>query len=130
MKFALPVSAKGRLAPHFGHSDQILFVTVDGQGTATAEQLMPLPPHEPGLYPRLIIERQPDVLLAGGIGERAVLMLADAGIRVVAGLPDGDARQLVRDWIAGTVEPHTNPCQGRAHDDEHACEHEPPEVAS
>ena len=85
MKIAVPL-ANGLLAMHFGHCQQFALVDVDDetkQITQTSE-LTP-PPHEPGVLPMWLHEQGADVIIAGGMGNRAQSLFAQNGIQVVVG---------------------------------------------
>ena len=91
MRIAIPLAA-GRLCMHFGHCEQFALVDVDeaaqkGRGTT----LLTPPPHEPGLLPRWLHEQGADVVIAGGMGQRAQQLFAQSGIRVLVGSAGGDA---------------------------------------
>ena len=102
-------------ASHFGGSKQLAVVTVDeNAGRILAEQFVPFPPHTPGAYPAFIIEQGVDLVIAGGIGERAVIMLASAGIRTITDAGPLKPGELVRLWLDGKLKSGPNPC-GHVH---------------
>jgi len=39
------------------------------------------PPHEPGLYPRLLGEKGADIIIAGGMGPRAQELFNENGVK-------------------------------------------------
>ncbi len=110
MKIAIPL-AHGRLAMHFGHCEQFALADVDEatrehRGTA----LLAAPPHEPGLLPRWLHEQGADVIIAGGMGQRAQQLFAEKGIQVVCGVPSETLETVVEDYLNGTLAPGQNPC--------------------
>jgi predicted Fe-Mo cluster-binding NifX family protein len=110
MKIAIPL-ANGRLAMHFGHCDEFALVDVDEntrehRGTAV---LTP-PPHEPGLLPRWLHEQGANVILAGGMGQRAQQLFAERGIRVVYGVASDTPEIVVQAFLDGTIVSGANPC--------------------
>jgi predicted Fe-Mo cluster-binding NifX family protein len=110
MKIAIPLAA-GRLCMHFGHCEQFALVDVDevaqkGRGTT----LLTPPPHEPGLLPRWLHEQGADVVIAGGIGQRAQQLFAQSGIRVLVGAPVGTPEELVAAYLEGSLKPGQNTC--------------------
>lgn len=124
MRIAVPVR-DGVLSAHFGHSPEVTLLDVDrASRRILSEQTLPLPPHSPGSIPRFIIQHQPDLVLACGVGERAVVMLADAGIRVIDGSPITSARQLVEDWLHDRLTVGPNGCEHTGHACDHDHEHE------
>ena len=74
-----------------------------------AEDVVP-PPHEPGLLPPWIAERGAKIVIAGGMGQRAVSLFAEQGITVVVGAPADTPERLVAGYLAGTLETGGNVC--------------------
>ena len=110
MRVAIPLAA-GRLCMHFGHCEQFALVDVDGtdhkpRGTT----LVTPPPHEPGLLPRWLHEQGADVVIAGGMGQRAQQLFAQSGIRVLIGAPAGTPEELVAAYLDGSLKPGQNTC--------------------
>lgn len=116
MRIAIPVT-DGQVSQHFGHCHQFIFFEVDQekQVIISRESIAP-PPHEPGVLPAWIAERGADVVIAGGMGQRAQQMLVRSGAEVVAGVPPSDPVSVVEQYLAGTIQPDENPCDhGDAH---------------
>ncbi|NBB95973.1 MAG: ATPase [Planctomycetes bacterium] len=110
MKIAIP-TAEGRLCPHFGHCQQFAIVTLDEAGKAIAgvEYLTP-PPHEPGVLPRWLAEQGANVIIAGGMGQRAQMLFSQCGIDVIVGVLAGTPEDVVAAWIEDRLEAGTNIC--------------------
>jgi ATP-binding protein involved in chromosome partitioning len=107
-KAAVPL-AGGLLCNHFGHCEQFAVLSVfDGQVSAT-ELLVP-PPHEPGVLPRWLGELQVDLIIAGGMGQRALKMFTEQGIKVVTGAPNLPPEVLVQNYLAGGLATGPNVC--------------------
>jgi ATP-binding protein involved in chromosome partitioning len=107
-KAAVPL-AGGLLCNHFGHCEQFAVLSVfDGQVSAT-ELLVP-PPHEPGVLPRWLGELQVDLIIAGGMGQRALKMFTEQGIKVVTGAPNLPPEVLVQNYLAGSLATGPNVC--------------------
>ncbi len=110
MKIAVPV-ANGRLCLHFGHCSQFVIHQVDpaGKRTLRRDYLTP-PPHEPGVLPRWLHENGVNVVIAGGMGQRAKELFAQNGIEVVVGASDGDPDAIVTAYLSGTLTAGENIC--------------------
>ena len=110
MKVAVPVT-NGRLCLHFGHCEQFAILEVDpsAQAVLRTEYLVP-PPHEPGLLPRWLHELGANVIIAGGMGQRAQQLFAQNGIEVIVGAPDGDPDEIVAAYLAGSLKAGENVC--------------------
>ena len=116
MKIAIPVE-NGHLNSHFGGSHQFALIEVD-QNTKTvlASETMPAPEHQPGLFPRWLREQGVQVVIAGGIGQRALAIFAQHGIKVLAGQPDASVEALVAAYLAGQMTQTPEAC---AHHHDH-----------
>jgi len=110
MRIAIPL-ADGRLCMHFGHCEQFALVETDAAGKAvTGTRLLTPPPHEPGVLPRWLHEQGADVIIAGGMGQRAQGLFAQNGIQVVVGAPAGSPEEVASAYLAGTLETGRNVC--------------------
>ncbi len=110
MLIAIPV-ANGQLCAHFGHCEQFALVEADAatkQITST-KHLTP-PPHEPGVLPRWLHEQGANVILAGGMGQRAQQLFTQNGIKVVIGAPVDSPVNLVNAYLAGSLVSGANLC--------------------
>jgi ATP-binding protein involved in chromosome partitioning len=116
MKIAIPVE-NGHLHSHFGGSRQFALIEVD-QGTKTvlASETTPAPEHQPGLFPRWLREQGVQVIIADGIGQRALANFAQHGIKVLAGQPDAPVETLVAAYLAGQMNQTPEAC---AHHHDH-----------
>lgn len=66
-------------------------------------QDLPAPAHQPGLLPRWLKEQGATVVIAGGMGARAVDLLRSAGIQVILGAPSRTPEELAADFEAGRL---------------------------
>ncbi|MFP4192105.1 MAG: NifB/NifX family molybdenum-iron cluster-binding protein [Candidatus Hydrogenedentota bacterium] len=96
---------------HFGHCDQFALVEVD-EATSSIVQITyeTPPPHEPGVLPRWLHEKGANVILAGGLGQRAQKLFAEQGIEVVVGVSSGAPEEIVRDYVNRSLVTSQNPC--------------------
>jgi Mrp family chromosome partitioning ATPase/predicted Fe-Mo cluster-binding NifX family protein len=107
-KIALPLDGD-RLSTHFGHSSAFAIYEVAG-GRIVGEKREEPPAHAPGVLPGWLRERGVDVVLAVGMGSRAMSMFEEAGIEVVSGAPSGTPREVVGSYLQGTLAPGENVC--------------------
>lgn len=134
MTIALPIE-NGCLHGHFGGCREFALVEVDlTQKTILKIELVPAPEHQPGLFPRWLRERGARVIIAGGIGQRALSNFALHGIQVRAGTPGLPIAQLVTAYLDGQLT--TAPAGCNHHHDHHHSghhghhHHHPDETAS
>ena len=108
MKFAIPL-AQGKLTAHFGHCQEFALIEVEGNQITNKQLLVP-PPHEPGVLPQWLHEQGASVIIAGGMGQRAVNLFNQNGIKVVTGAPVLEPETLVKNYLNNTLETGGNLC--------------------
>jgi predicted Fe-Mo cluster-binding NifX family protein len=116
MKIAIPVT-RDSLNPHFGHCEKFVLVDVDPKTRevlATTET--PAPEHQPGLLPVWLKERGVTVVIAGGMGARALSLFQEASIEVITGAPAESVATLVHKYLDGSLVSVVHLC-------EHVCTH-------
>jgi Mrp family chromosome partitioning ATPase/predicted Fe-Mo cluster-binding NifX family protein len=107
-KAAVPL-AGGVLCNHFGHCEQFAVLNVlDGKISET--QMHVPPPHEPGVLPRWLGNLEVNLIIAGGMGARALSLFAEQGIKVVTGAPSLPPDVLVQSYLAGSLAVGANVC--------------------
>jgi Mrp family chromosome partitioning ATPase/predicted Fe-Mo cluster-binding NifX family protein len=110
MKIAIPL-AQGQLCLHFGHCEQFAIIDVNEETgeIANREDLTP-PPHEPGVLPQWLHEKGVNVIIAGGMGQRAQQLFDQNNIKVVVGASSGTPEELIGAYLNDTLETGDNIC--------------------
>jgi predicted Fe-Mo cluster-binding NifX family protein len=115
MKIAIPL-AGGRLSDHFGHCEQFALIEADpATKTILSQTLATPPPHEPGVLPRWLHQQGAQVIIAGGMGQRALQLFAQNNITVKSGPPGQTPEQLVAAFCNGSLRAGPSPCTQHAH---------------
>lgn len=110
MKIAVPV-VQGRLSAHFGHCDEfVMFETDADRKTIVQQSTCKAPPHEPGMLPRWLHEQGADVIIAGGMGQRAQQLFVQNGITVIVGAPAATPEELASAYLNETLQAGENIC--------------------
>ncbi len=110
MRYAVPL-AEGKLTMHFGHCAQFALIDVDdATKTITKREDVTPPPHEPGLLPKWLGERNVTHIIAGGMGGRAQGLFAEQGIHVTVGASVAEPEELIAAHLAGTLTCGQNAC--------------------
>lgn len=110
VKIAIP-TAEGKLCMHFGHCEQFALVEADETAKKiVGKQMLTPPAHEPGVLPRWLHEQGVNVIIAGGMGQRAQSLFAENGIKVVVGAPAETPERLVEAYLSGSLETGGNVC--------------------
>jgi len=108
MKFAIPL-AEGKLTAHFGHCQEFALVEVEGNVIKNKETLVP-PPHEPGVLPKWLHDQGANVIIAGGMGARALELFAQNDIKVIVGAAALTPEELVTQYLDNTLQTGGNVC--------------------
>jgi len=110
MRIAVPV-ADGQLAMHFGHCDAFALIDVDDETkTITSVEESQPPPHQPGVLPAWLGQQNVNVVIAGGMGQRAQMLFAEQNITVVVGASAEPPEALVSQYLQGDLETGDNIC--------------------
>ncbi len=110
MKIAIPL-ADGKLSMHFGHCQEFTLVDVDEKtGEVLHTQTLQPPAHQPGVLPAWLHELGANVIIAGGMGQRAQQLFAQNDIKVVIGASAQSSEQLIKAYLVGTLETGENIC--------------------
>lgn len=129
MKLALPLTAADTFSSHYGAAAKFTVFEVDPTTRRIERQLVVVPQaSEPCQWPRLLRAAGVDLVLAGGMGRGARAHMAEHGVGVLAGVPEGAPAELVTAWLEGRLITGPNGCEGHGahagghhHDDEGGC---------
>lgn len=119
MKIAIPTS-DGLLCPHFGHCQEFTFFEVEtdkGEITNTTTEVPPL--HEPGVLPQWLANNNCNIIIAGGMGQRAINLFSEAGITVITGASPEAPEKIAMSYIKNQLVTGDNACDdlGPGHSD-------------
>ena len=110
MRIAIPV-AQDKLSQHFGHCDQFAFFDIDDNLKKVTSRNDIIPPaHAPGILPQWLYENNVNVIIAGGMGQRAQQLFAQNDIKVVIGATTSSPEEIVSAYLGGTLETGDNIC--------------------
>jgi predicted Fe-Mo cluster-binding NifX family protein len=110
MKIAIPLD-NGRLASHFGHCREFSLVDVDQQqNNVQSIETVDAPAHEPGLLPKWLAQRGVNLVIAGGMGQRARMLFSENGIDVITGTVPEDPHAIVDQYLNESLETGENAC--------------------
>ena len=115
MKIVIPSQDK-KLCGHFGHCEYFTLAEVndDSKEIMKIEEFIP----EGGVSCQsagLIAEQGVDVVLAGGMGGRPLQVFAQNGIKVITGCPEKDVREVISEFLSGSLCVGENSCGGGHH---------------
>lgn len=105
---AVPVT-DGKLAAHFGHCENFAFMETEHGKLLNTEMRKP-PAHEPGVLPEWLHEQGADVVIVGGMGQRAQDLLRQKGVEVLIGAPMDSPESLAHQYLSNTLMTGDNLC--------------------
>ncbi|AQQ10002.1 Dinitrogenase iron-molybdenum cofactor [Sedimentisphaera cyanobacteriorum] len=110
MKIALPV-VNGKLSLHFGHCQSFALVEADENSREIKEtEYTQPPPHEPGVLPKWLHDLGADLIIAGGMGQRAQKLFNDNNIEVIVGAESDTPENVVKAYLENTLTTGSNLC--------------------
>ncbi|MBN1619382.1 NifB/NifX family molybdenum-iron cluster-binding protein [candidate division WOR-3 bacterium] len=110
MKIAVPV-ANGLLNAHFGHCDTFAIITANkAEKKIMSREDIAAPPHEPGLLPKWLAEKKVELIITGGMGNRAKTLFNQMGIEVIVGAPVETPEILVESYLDQNLKSGENIC--------------------
>jgi len=96
---------------HFGHCEEFALYEVNEDDKSILGKTAHKPPaHEPGVLPRWLHELGANVIITGGMGQRAQQLFAQNGISVVLGAPAESPEQIATAYLNGTLQAGENVC--------------------
>lgn len=120
MKIALP-SRQNTIDDHFGHCEYFTVFTVDDTRKEIISHEIIESPAGCGCKSNIaqtLAEMGVEILIAGNMGQGAVNVLNNSGIRVLRGC-SGDLKDAVEKWLQGSLVDSGDFC----HAHEHGCSH-------
>jgi predicted Fe-Mo cluster-binding NifX family protein len=99
------------VSPHFGRCPYYVLVDLDGRQVSqvNAVENPYYGRHQPGQVPGFIQSQGADVMLAGGMGRRAIGFFQQYGIQAVTGAT-GSVRHALEQYLGGTLQ-GAEPCR-------------------
>ena len=110
MKIAIPVE-NGILSQHFGHCEGFYIATVENGQIVNSETVLP-PEHSEGIFPTFLANNGVNVIIAGGMGPRAIDFFNQFNIDVYTGAEEKKPEALINDLINGILRTTGKSCSG------------------
>ena len=108
MKIA--ISTEGNfVSAHFGRCPSFTIVEIQND-KVVSRTIIDNPGHHPGFLPQFLRQNGVNAIVAGGMGQRALGLFAEAGIEVVVGVA-GRLDEVVDKIITGTLEGGESLCR-------------------
>ncbi len=118
MKIAIP-TAEGKLCAHFGHCETFSFAEIDLDSKEIISITTAAPLEGVSCQSASwIVEQGTDLVLAGGMGGRPMMMFQQLGVPVIAGCPELEIETIVKLYLSNTLVTGDNSC---GHGEGHSC---------
>ena len=110
MRIAIPVT-NGKLSQHFGHCETFALAEVDrGSGELGEVTYAGAPAHAPGVLPQWLGASGVHVVIAGGMGRRAIDLFTQQGIEVIVGASSDTPEAIAQAYANKTLTTEGNVC--------------------
>lgn len=118
MKIAIPTS-EGKLCSHFGHCETFSFVEINPE----SKEIVSISTGEPeeGITcqsANWLAAQGVNLVLAGGMGGRPMMIFSQSGVQVVTGCPELGIEEIVKLYLNNELVTGENSC---GHDPNHSC---------
>ena len=124
MKIAISTDGS-TVSAHFGRCPSFTIIEIEGD-RVIGREVIDNPGHHPGFLPQFLNKKGVSAIVAGGMGQRAVGLFAEAKIEVVVGV-SGKIDEAVEKLQNGTLEGGESLCRpglGKGYGlDKTECEH-------
>ncbi|MCK4662527.1 MAG: NifB/NifX family molybdenum-iron cluster-binding protein [Bacteroidales bacterium] len=108
MKFAIPI-LNGQLTPHFGHCEKFAILETENNKVIKEDFVTP-PIHQPGVYPKFLADHGVNIIIAGGMGQKAQNLFTQNNIEVCVGVNAETPDKLVEQYLSGFLKTGQNLC--------------------
>ena len=118
MKIAIP-TLDGKLCAHFGHCETFSFAEINPDTKEIIEIYSGAP--KEGISCQCagwIAEQGAEIVLAGGMGGRPMMMFEQLGIQVISGCPELPIQEIVKQFLENSLIIGENSCN---HGEGHVC---------
>lgn len=89
------------VSSHFGHCENFKVYEVE-KGAIKNTEVIQNPEHKPGFLPKFLKSKEIDIIIAGGMGSRAVQLFDENGIEVYTGIT-GTCEDVINKYIKGDL---------------------------
>lgn len=104
----------GIVSSHFGHCSGFTIYDTS-EGKITSSRFVPNPGHEPGALPVFLSDMKVQIVIAGGMGERAQTLFSQNNIDVIVGA-SGSVDGAAASYLNGSLKSAGVVCTEHAHE--------------
>lgn len=111
MKIAISTDGD-RVSPHFGRCPSFTLVGIEDNKVVNKETIAN-PGHHPGFLPEFLGQKQANVIIAGGMGQRARLLFQEKNITPILGA-DLSIDEAIEAFLSNQLKSDDRPCDPKA----------------
>ena len=108
MKIAIPANDQ-ITSEHFGHCASFKVFETENNKILSQSTIENPENHTPGMLPQLLKDNGINLVIAGGIGLKAINIFNEAGIKVITGA-SGSIEDILNHFFDGTLQDGENIC--------------------
>lgn len=111
------------LEGHFGHCEKFVIYTIEN-GKAINKEIVTAPEHTHGAFPKFMAEQKVNIVITGGMGQKAMDILKANKIEVILGA-SGKIEDILKVYLEGNLVSDGAACAHHHHEhhEEHNCKH-------
>ena len=119
-KIAFPTNDNLHVEEHFGHCKTFAIFTLE-DGKKVEESSVPAPKHEPGVLPKFLANQGANIIITGGMGQKAINLFEKENIEVILGAK-GTIEENLQAFNEKSLKSSGSACS-HTHDENHTCNH-------
>ncbi|WP_291255882.1 MULTISPECIES: NifB/NifX family molybdenum-iron cluster-binding protein [unclassified Fusobacterium] len=121
LRVGFPTNDEVNVEEHFGHCAKFVVFSIE-DGKIVNREVLEAPEHAPGVFPRFIADNNINVVITGGMGQRAIDLIKENGGQVILGA-SGNIASVLKVFLDGALYSKGSACAHHHHDEGHKCEH-------
>lgn len=93
------------ICPHFGHCEEFVIYDTNSKSLRSIKN----PGHQPGFLPGFLKQEGAELVIAGGMGERAQDLFTEQGIQLIVGV-SGNVKDVIARYEKGELKSSHEVC--------------------
>ena len=108
-KIIFPTNDGINVEEHFGHCKKFAVCLIENEEIVSVN-LIQAPEHQPGLLPKFLGKQGANVIITGGMGQRAINLFKEQGIDVILG-SEGKIEDVLHKYLNSNLVSKGSGCQ-------------------
>ena len=117
LRVEFPTNDEVTVEEHFGHCEKFVVFSIEN-GKVVNKEFLIAPEHAPGVFPRFIGSNNINVVITGGMGQRAIDLIKANGGEVILGA-SGNIEDVLKVYLEGELYSKGSACAHHHHDHDH-----------